>query len=198
MNINWSLTVMRPGEVLRPWKEQHILNPTNKEMWFIMICSFQLTSFHSGLNNILNISKMILYRVSIDLPKVEVRYENLTVDADVQVGTRALPTLTNTMLSIAEVSFLHFKIPFSCYWIGEFNVLVNCFDELCFIFVDDTWNPQDHATEEDKARDSRKCVRHPKARKVIGQDITSSLSCQLLKLLFGPRIPYSIWCLHEF
>ncbi|BFI42905.1 ATP-binding cassette, subfamily G (WHITE), member 2, PDR [Marchantia polymorpha subsp. ruderalis] len=42
-------------------------------------------------------------RVSIDLPKVEVRYENLTVDADVQVGTRALPTLTNTMLSIAEM-----------------------------------------------------------------------------------------------
>ncbi|KAJ3692072.1 hypothetical protein LUZ60_012422 [Juncus effusus] len=41
-------------------------------------------------------------RVGIQLPTVEVRFENLTVEAKVHVGSRALPTLTNTALDIAE------------------------------------------------------------------------------------------------
>ncbi|CAK9224005.1 unnamed protein product [Sphagnum troendelagicum] len=39
-------------------------------------------------------------RVGIELPKIEVRYENLAIDADCFVGGRALPTLLNTLLNI--------------------------------------------------------------------------------------------------
>ena len=37
-------------------------------------------------------------------PKIEVRYNNVTVDAKVHVGSRALPTLTNDIRNMAEVS----------------------------------------------------------------------------------------------
>ncbi|PIA64722.1 hypothetical protein AQUCO_00100293v1, partial [Aquilegia coerulea] len=41
-------------------------------------------------------------RVGIQLPSVEVRFENLTVEADCYIGNRALPTLLNTTRNIAE------------------------------------------------------------------------------------------------
>ncbi|CAN6201350.1 unnamed protein product [Urochloa humidicola] len=41
-------------------------------------------------------------RVGIDLPTVEVRFEQLTVQAKCHVGSRALPTLLNTARNIAE------------------------------------------------------------------------------------------------
>lgn len=37
------------------------------------------------------------------MPKVEVRFENLNIKADVQVGSRALPTLVNYTHDMAEV-----------------------------------------------------------------------------------------------
>ncbi|KAI4305245.1 hypothetical protein L6164_028622 [Bauhinia variegata] len=43
-----------------------------------------------------------LTRVGLEVPKIEVRYNNLTVVADVQVGSRALPTLTNYMRDAIE------------------------------------------------------------------------------------------------
>ncbi|KAH7352830.1 hypothetical protein KP509_19G066000 [Ceratopteris richardii] len=51
-----------------------------------------------------------ILNVGIDLPKIEVRYENLSVEADVQVGSRALPTLVNFVINIAE-ELLRFIIP---------------------------------------------------------------------------------------
>lgn len=36
---------------------------------------------------------------------VEVRFENLSVDADVHVGGRALPTVLNSALNFVEVCF---------------------------------------------------------------------------------------------
>ncbi len=36
---------------------------------------------------------------------VEVRFENLSVDADVHVGGRALPTVLNSVLNFVEVTF---------------------------------------------------------------------------------------------
>lgn len=42
------------------------------------------------------------FRVGITLPTVEVRYQNLTVEADCQIGTRALPSLVNTARNLAE------------------------------------------------------------------------------------------------
>ncbi|BFG24412.1 hypothetical protein CerSpe_106880 [Prunus speciosa] len=41
-------------------------------------------------------------KVGIRLPTVEVRFKNLTVEADCHVGTRALPTLPNVARNIAE------------------------------------------------------------------------------------------------
>ncbi|KAJ7568416.1 hypothetical protein O6H91_01G032000 [Diphasiastrum complanatum] len=41
-------------------------------------------------------------RVGIDLPRIEVRFEHLNVDADVYVGSRALPTLINFTVNVIE------------------------------------------------------------------------------------------------
>jgi hypothetical protein len=46
---------------------------------------------------------VLLCRVGIELPTVEVRYENLEIDADCFVGGRALPTLSNAFLNIMGV-----------------------------------------------------------------------------------------------
>ncbi|KAM7256970.1 hypothetical protein ACFE04_012711 [Oxalis oulophora] len=43
-----------------------------------------------------------LDRVGLEVPKVEVRYENLSVKADVQTGSRALPTLLNVTRDVLE------------------------------------------------------------------------------------------------
>lgn len=42
-------------------------------------------------------------RVGIELPKIEVRFQHLNVEADVYVGSRALPTLPNFSLTLIEV-----------------------------------------------------------------------------------------------
>lgn len=42
-------------------------------------------------------------RVHIEFPKIEVRYEDLTVDAYVHVGSRALPTIPNFICNMTEV-----------------------------------------------------------------------------------------------
>ncbi len=42
------------------------------------------------------------HRVGIKLPTIEVRYEKLSVDADVFVGGRALPTLKNATLNFFQ------------------------------------------------------------------------------------------------
>ncbi|GLJ44167.1 hypothetical protein SUGI_0921640 [Cryptomeria japonica] len=41
-------------------------------------------------------------KVGIGMPKIEVRYEHLTVDADVYIGSRALPTIPNFTLNMLE------------------------------------------------------------------------------------------------
>ncbi|GER52403.1 pleiotropic drug resistance transporter 5 [Striga asiatica] len=43
-------------------------------------------------------------KVGIDLPTVEVRFENLTIEADCFVGDRALPTLPNAARNLAETT----------------------------------------------------------------------------------------------
>eukprot|EP00253_Pinus_taeda_P004241 PITA_04241 len=46
-------------------------------------------------------------KVGIDMPKIEVRFEHLSVDADVYVGSRSLPTIPNFSLNMLE-AFLGF------------------------------------------------------------------------------------------
>ncbi|XP_057470461.1 pleiotropic drug resistance protein 2-like isoform X2 [Actinidia eriantha] len=41
-------------------------------------------------------------RVGIDIPSIEVRYENLSIEGDAYVGTRALPTLLNASVNMIE------------------------------------------------------------------------------------------------
>ncbi|GFZ12666.1 pleiotropic drug resistance 6 [Actinidia rufa] len=41
-------------------------------------------------------------RVGIEIPKIEVRFQNLSVEGDAYVGTRALPTLLNSTLNAIE------------------------------------------------------------------------------------------------
>ncbi|KAI9160500.1 hypothetical protein LWI28_008724 [Acer negundo] len=48
-------------------------------------------------------------RVGIDLPKIEVRFEHLNVEAEAYVGSRALPTFFNFSINIIEgfLNYLH-------------------------------------------------------------------------------------------
>ncbi|XP_050234078.1 ABC transporter G family member 29-like [Mercurialis annua] len=41
-------------------------------------------------------------RVGVQLPSVEVRYENLTIEADCQIGSRALPSIANATRNMVE------------------------------------------------------------------------------------------------
>lgn len=48
-------------------------------------------------------------RVGLDLPTIEVRFEQLSVDAEARVGSRALPTIFNFTVNILEdfLNYLH-------------------------------------------------------------------------------------------
>lgn len=46
---------------------------------------------------------MVGCRVGIELPTIEVRYEQLSIQAEVFVGSRALPTLTNAATNVLQV-----------------------------------------------------------------------------------------------
>ncbi|KAL0369558.1 UNVERIFIED_CONTAM: Pleiotropic drug resistance protein 2 [Sesamum angustifolium] len=43
-------------------------------------------------------------RVGIEIPKIEVRFQNLSIEGDAYVGTRALPTLLNSTLNTLEAA----------------------------------------------------------------------------------------------
>lgn len=48
-------------------------------------------------------SGLICSSVGLEIPKIEVRFENLEITAKVQVGSRALPTLVNYTRDTLEV-----------------------------------------------------------------------------------------------
>jgi hypothetical protein len=48
------------------------------------------------------------YRVDLEFPKIEVRFQNLTVESFVHVGSRALQTIPNFVFNMAEVGFTRF------------------------------------------------------------------------------------------
>lgn len=58
-----------------------------------------LTNWNSGIDFFFCFTNS---RVGIRLPTVEVRFQNLTVEADSYVGSRALPTLPNVALNLLE------------------------------------------------------------------------------------------------
>jgi hypothetical protein len=60
-----------------------------------------------GLNYVAKTNKWLSYRVGMKLPTVEVRYKNLSVEAECEVVQgKPLPTLWNTIASFLSVSWL--------------------------------------------------------------------------------------------
>ncbi|KAI3716295.1 hypothetical protein L6452_23532 [Arctium lappa] len=49
-------------------------------------------------------------RVGIELPTIEVKFEHLTVEADINTGSRALPSFINFFLDFAEVFLSFFRV----------------------------------------------------------------------------------------
>ncbi|XP_047951852.1 ABC transporter G family member 32 [Salvia hispanica] len=49
-------------------------------------------------------------RVDLDFPKVEVRFHHLTVESSVHIGSRALPTISNFVINMAEALLRQLKI----------------------------------------------------------------------------------------
>ena len=50
------------------------------------------------------------FRVGIDLPEIEVRFEHLTIDAEAYVGSRALPSFINSAFNQIEVTKMQRQI----------------------------------------------------------------------------------------
>lgn len=68
-----------------------------------------------------------LNRVGIDIPKIEVRYEHLSIEGDAYVGSRALPSLLNSTLNVIEVSEIFLRAHFESYIIKIFFHTVGSF-----------------------------------------------------------------------
>lgn len=68
------------------------------------------------------ICKLCVYRVGIDIPKIEVRYEHLSIEGDTYDGSRALPTLWNATINFVEVLF-------------PFNNYIDSEVQRCLIFL---------------------------------------------------------------
>lgn len=47
---------------------------------------------------------VFVFRVGIEIPTIEVRYEHLIIEAEAYVGGRALPTFMNSITNTLEVS----------------------------------------------------------------------------------------------
>lgn len=56
---------------------------------------FYVTLFHSFFH--------FICRVDLEFPKIEVRFQHLAVEAYVQLGSRALPTISNFVFNMTEV-----------------------------------------------------------------------------------------------
>ena len=65
----------------------------------------------SGYGRLICASWVLPCRVGIKMSAVEVRFEHLSIDADVRVGGRALPTVFNTFLNFVEVGALAVGLP---------------------------------------------------------------------------------------
>ncbi|CAJ1967703.1 unnamed protein product [Sphenostylis stenocarpa] len=61
-------------------------------------------------------------RVKIEIPKIEVRFEHLSVEGDAYVGTRALPTLFNSTLNVIE-ALVNYLVSLLCGVLGFLHLL---------------------------------------------------------------------------
>ena len=91
----------------------------------------------------------MLNRVGVEIPKIEVRFEHLSVEGDAYVGTRALPTLLNSTMNFIEVvcsvcpfvcllpfCMVILDFPFQQIMMNEFDLLIIFLGDVCFNSVD--------------------------------------------------------------
>ncbi|CAK9164212.1 unnamed protein product [Ilex paraguariensis] len=82
------------------------LNRFNREL----VVKRALATSEQDNFKLLSAIKERLDRVGLEVPKVEVRFENLNISANVQVGSRALPTLVNYARDVIEQVLTSSKI----------------------------------------------------------------------------------------
>ncbi len=61
--------------------------------------------FLNSLLILIPLSQLWRFRVDLEFPKIEVRFQNLKVESFVHLGSRALPTIPNFVFNMAEVEF---------------------------------------------------------------------------------------------
>lgn len=49
------------------------------------------------------VSALNIFRVGLDIPTIEVRFEHLNVEAEAYIGSRAMPTMFNFSVNMLEV-----------------------------------------------------------------------------------------------
>ncbi|KAE8712214.1 vacuolar cation/proton exchanger 3-like [Hibiscus syriacus] len=80
---------------LPPVKQTRTLDRARKEL----VVKKALAADDQGNYKLLSAVKDRLHRVGLEVPKVEVRFQNLNIDANAQIGSRALPS---TLLNVAR------------------------------------------------------------------------------------------------
>ncbi|KAK4716225.1 hypothetical protein R3W88_014563 [Solanum pinnatisectum] len=69
-----------------------------------------LKSVDDNWDNFFNRIRLRFDRVDLDFPKIEVRFQHLAVEAYVQLGSRALPTISNFVFNMTEAFLRHLRI----------------------------------------------------------------------------------------
>lgn len=77
----------------------HLLASTHQGCICVLVCLLNSGSLNSCVQN-----RSGMCRAEIDLASVEVRFQNLSIDADIAVGSRGEPTVLNAYRNKLEVN----------------------------------------------------------------------------------------------
>ncbi|KAE8649240.1 hypothetical protein Csa_014650 [Cucumis sativus] len=105
MAMETAITVMEDEELQLNNNNENLKNVDRR-----LILNKVLTTHHQDNFNLLSQIKHRLHRAGVEIDKVQVRFENLKIGADVQVGSRSLPTLINFGYDVIEVVLVLFNI----------------------------------------------------------------------------------------
>ena len=64
--------------------------------------------------------------MGIEIPKIQLRYEHLSVEGDVYVGKRAIPSLLNVAMNVIEVFFFLIMIYLFIFFFFEVELVFWC------------------------------------------------------------------------
>lgn len=124
--------------------------------------------------------------MGLEVPKVEVRFKDLNISADVQTGSRALPTLVNftrDMIEVLSYTYLHFFIFIRVVFVDHGP------PSLAFVLTANPHYIEDISTEEVPTDYLGQCQRCNQARKVrLSCLMTTIISCSELRIeaFFSP------------